>query len=118
MGNSVSLKLRMGLKKIYKRCRFCHSKDNLEFHHISPKNKTKTRLIALCHKCHTDLHNEINRHISIRVKKEMKEFKKQYRKNNPKKIREDIKGELIEFLEDFWNGRMYRRHLLHRQFGY
>lgn len=75
---SLSKQTKEKLKKLYKRCRTCHSKEDIEYHHLIPDAKDiKFNLIPLCHKCHKRLELFYDKKIASAIKKQIALYKQQ-----------------------------------------
>jgi hypothetical protein len=70
VNNSAPTDVKNKLKGIYKRCRICHSKEKLQFHHlIQVQDHSKGNIVRLCYDCHTKLHQVAEEKVAYGIKK-------------------------------------------------
>lgn len=63
----ASAELKEQLKQKYKRCKICHSKENLTFHHLIVGVDEINNFFALCDDCHKKVHEGESQKITIAI---------------------------------------------------
>jgi L-lactate utilization protein LutC len=103
----IPVQLKFELMKRYKRCKICHSKEDLQFHHLIPELNEKDNFVRVCAKCHKRIHETIESQIKNAIQNAIENHKRQTNVIKPGSYKEqiifnkfaDLKKELLQRFE-------------------